>query len=62
MYVPPLVYARLEVRDFATDEVDRIEWRWERWQEELPQMARSIGVIYEAFADGESEYPTLRMH
>jgi hypothetical protein len=52
---------RLEVRDFATatGEVERIEWRWEGWQEELPLVGRSIAALYEAFADGEERYATF---
>ncbi|KAJ7815720.1 hypothetical protein B0H13DRAFT_2258052 [Mycena leptocephala] len=52
---------RLEVRDFATatGEVERIEWRWEGWQEELPLVVRSIAALYEAFADGEERYATF---
>ncbi|KAJ7069106.1 hypothetical protein C8F01DRAFT_1014937 [Mycena amicta] len=51
---------KLEVRDFATGKVERIEWRWEDWQEELPLLGRSIAALYEAFADGEGGYPTFQ--
>ncbi|KAJ7443158.1 hypothetical protein FB451DRAFT_1568762 [Mycena latifolia] len=56
---------RLEVRDFATNTVEQIDWQWEAWQEELPALARSVGALYEAFAEGK-DYPTfedaLRRH
>ncbi|KAJ6619612.1 hypothetical protein B0H10DRAFT_2025426 [Mycena sp. CBHHK59/15] len=49
---------RLEVKDFATNTVEQIDWQWEAWQEELPSVARSVGALYEAFAEGQ-DYPTF---
>lgn len=43
----------IEVHDFETDKVEKVNWGWESWQEELPMVARSIGMVYEKFADGE---------
>ncbi|KAJ7124350.1 hypothetical protein C8R44DRAFT_980659 [Mycena epipterygia] len=51
---------RLEVKDFASDKVEQIGWKWEAWQEDLPLLARSVGALYEAFAEGdERKYPTF---
>lgn len=41
----------IEIHDFETDRVEEIDWKWETWQEELPMIARSIGMVYEKFAD-----------
>lgn len=41
----------IEVHDFGTDEVETLEWDWEPWQQELPFPARSIGRLYEDFAE-----------
>jgi hypothetical protein len=50
----------LEVHDFGTDKVEEVEWEWAPWQEELPINARSVGAVYEAFADGKKGgYPTF---
>lgn len=50
----------IETHDFATGEVENVEWQWEKWQEALPLPARSIGLVYEAFARGdESGYPSF---
>ncbi|KAJ1560163.1 hypothetical protein HK405_008005, partial [Cladochytrium tenue] len=54
-YQKPVV---IDLHNFATDTVERIEWGWEAWQEELPFAARNIGLVYEAFAKGEG-YPTF---
>ncbi|KAK1994445.1 oxidoreductase family protein [Colletotrichum falcatum] len=43
---------RIEVHDFATDEVERVPWAWAAWQDELPVPARCIGAVYDAFASG----------
>lgn len=45
----------LEVQDFETDKVEEIKWEWSDWQAELPMHARSIGLLYDKYADGESE-------
>lgn len=50
----------LEVHDFETDQVETVDWNWAPWQEELPVFARSVGSVYEAYADGkEGDYPTF---
>ncbi|KAJ6582868.1 hypothetical protein DFH09DRAFT_277700 [Mycena vulgaris] len=49
---------RLEVKDFAKNTVEQIDWHWEAWQEELPSVARSVGALYEAFVEGQ-DYPTF---
>ncbi|KAL2018415.1 hypothetical protein VTK56DRAFT_834 [Thermocarpiscus australiensis] len=41
----------IEIHDFATDTVEKVEWEWEDWQEELPPPARSIGSLFEAYAE-----------
>ncbi|KAF7552336.1 hypothetical protein G7Z17_g4404 [Cylindrodendrum hubeiense] len=43
----------IEVHDFATDEVETVQWGWKEWQEELPVLARSVGAVYESIADGD---------
>ncbi|KAJ7031266.1 oxidoreductase family protein [Mycena alexandri] len=43
----------IEVHDFETDNVTKVEWSWEDWQEELPMTARNVGALYEAFSQGE---------
>lgn len=45
----------IEIDDFEKGEVETVAWRWEEWQEELPVLARSVGAVYERFADGEVE-------
>lgn len=45
----------IEIHDFATDQVQKIEWGWQSWQEELPVVGRSVGLLYERFADGVAE-------
>ncbi|KAK4095989.1 NAD(P)-binding protein [Parathielavia hyrcaniae] len=44
----------IEVHDFATDKVDKVEWDWEDWQKDLPFQARGVGALYEAFADAKA--------
>ncbi|KAH6877107.1 hypothetical protein B0T10DRAFT_552224 [Thelonectria olida] len=41
----------IEVNDFATGKVETAEWKWEDWQEELPILARSVGNVYDKFAE-----------
>ncbi|KAL8403329.1 hypothetical protein RB594_008544 [Gaeumannomyces avenae] len=48
----------IEVHDFETDSVERADWAWAAWQEELPLRARSVAELYERFADGR-DVPTL---
>ncbi|KAL5095455.1 hypothetical protein Trisim1_000230 [Trichoderma cf. simile WF8] len=45
----------IEVHDFASDQVQKSEWSWQSWQEELAIVGRSVGVLYDKFADGEFE-------
>ncbi|AEO55729.1 hypothetical protein MYCTH_2299852 [Thermothelomyces thermophilus ATCC 42464] len=40
-----------EVHDYETNTVDKVEWQWADWQQELPFQARGIGALYEAFAE-----------
>ncbi|KGQ08823.1 Galactose/lactose metabolism regulatory protein GA L80 [Beauveria bassiana D1-5] len=42
----------LEVHDFETDQIEKIEWDWSGWEAELPMVARSIGTLYDRFARG----------
>lgn len=42
----------IEVHDFASDKVTPVEWDWADWQKKLPVNARSVGALYEAYADG----------
>jgi len=55
--------AILEVHDFETDKVEKIDWSYEDWQRELPIPARNVGALYEAFAaaqeGGEVPYATF---
>lgn len=55
--------ATLEVHDFETNKVEKIEWEYEDWQKELPVPARNVGSLYEAFAaaqeGGEVRYATF---
>ena len=55
----------IEVHDFETDKVDKVEWAWADWQAELPVAARNVASLYEAYAEGKP-YPTfedaLRRH
>lgn len=45
----------IEVHDFASDQVQKSEWSWQSWQEELAIVGRSVGVLYDKFAEGEFE-------
>jgi hypothetical protein len=47
----------IDVHDYASDEVRRVEWKWPQWQEEanIPVIGRSVALLYEAFADGKVE-------
>ncbi|KAF5013329.1 hypothetical protein FDECE_679 [Fusarium decemcellulare] len=45
----------IQVRDFATNEVEKVSWEWFDWQSELPVLARSVGRLYEAIAAGDTE-------
>ena len=41
----------VEVHDYATAKVSRVEWEWEEWQMGLPAKARNIGKVYDLFSD-----------
>ncbi|KFA62404.1 hypothetical protein S40285_06424 [Stachybotrys chlorohalonatus IBT 40285] len=43
----------IEVHDHATDKVEEVQWAWADWQEELPVIARNVGMVYEAYAEGK---------
>ncbi|KAH6843443.1 hypothetical protein B0I37DRAFT_393645 [Chaetomium sp. MPI-CAGE-AT-0009] len=54
----------IEIHNFETNEVDKVEWGWEKWQDDLPYAARAIGALYEGFAEVKSagvkeNYPTF---
>ncbi|KAJ7195358.1 hypothetical protein GGX14DRAFT_377136 [Mycena pura] len=49
---------RIDVHNFATNEVRKVEWNWQDWQNELPMPARNVAAVYEAFAQGQG-YPTF---
>ncbi|KAG9254177.1 uncharacterized protein F5Z01DRAFT_120455 [Emericellopsis atlantica] len=49
----------IEIYNFETDKVEHVEWTWEDWQAELPMVARSIGKVYEDFANG-AQVPTFK--
>lgn len=51
-YTAPLT---IEVHDFASDQVQKIDWSWQSWQEDLAIVGRSVGVLYDKFADGVVE-------
>ena len=52
-YDEPVV---IDVHDFASDDVRRVEWDWPAWQEEarIPVIGRSIAALYDAYADGQT--------
>jgi predicted dehydrogenase len=41
---------KIELHDFATDQVSEIEWDWKDWQKELPFESRIVGELYERYA------------
>lgn len=49
-----------EVLDYATGNVDKVEWEFEDWQLELPHPARNIGAIYEEYAAAKESGATPR--
>lgn len=49
----------VELHDFATDKVNKVEWAWEDWQEDLPFIARSVAQLYENYAAG-NKVPTFQ--
>ncbi|KAL9109635.1 MAG: hypothetical protein Q9227_005672 [Pyrenula ochraceoflavens] len=40
----------IDVHDYGTDEVVRVEWDWAEWQKELPIRARIVAEVYERYA------------
>ncbi|KLU85686.1 hypothetical protein MAPG_04708 [Magnaporthiopsis poae ATCC 64411] len=48
----------IEVHNFATDSLEKVEWSWGDWKDGLPLLARSVAELYERFADGR-EVPTF---
>lgn len=40
----------LQIHDFDTNKVEKIEYDWEEWEKELNVQARGIGRLYEEFA------------
>ncbi|AEO63788.1 af2eb89a-6de0-4725-9bc7-95546f2f8b57 [Thermothielavioides terrestris] len=40
----------LEIHDFATGNVEKVEWDWEDWRADLPLPARNVGALYESYA------------
>jgi predicted dehydrogenase len=50
----PTTPRTIEIHDFETDKVETVEWDWEDWQQELPSPARTIGAVYEAFAEAKT--------
>ncbi|KAF4426515.1 transcription co-repressor GAL80 [Fusarium acutatum] len=51
-YEKPVV---IEVHDFERDVVEKVEWKWEEWQQDIPLLARGVAAVYEAFAEGEED-------
>jgi len=54
----------IEVHEFETNKVEKVEWDYEDWQKELPFQARAIGALYEDFAEvkrtgSKEEYVTF---
>ncbi|TQV95627.1 oxidoreductase family protein [Cordyceps javanica] len=45
----------IEVHDFETDQVEKIDWDWSEWERELPVVARSIGKLYDKYASGQND-------
>ncbi|KAK5118569.1 hypothetical protein LTR85_008034 [Meristemomyces frigidus] len=45
----------IEVHDFATNEVKKVEWAWEDWQERLSSRGRNIGKLYDLLYEGRLE-------
>lgn len=45
----------IDLHDFETGEVRRIDWQWADWQEPEWKRSRNIATLYEIFYEGESE-------
>ncbi|KAK3303810.1 uncharacterized protein B0T15DRAFT_285059 [Chaetomium strumarium] len=52
---PPGESHVIEVHDFETDKVEKVEAAWADWQKELPFLARGVGALYEAIADARNK-------
>lgn len=46
---------RIEVHDFATGEVETIEWAWEDWQKPLFSRGKNIAKLYDLLYEGRQE-------
>lgn len=42
----------IEVHDYETDQVHKVEWEWEDWQLDLLDGSRSIAKLYDNYARG----------
>ncbi|KAF7192796.1 Dehydrogenase aclE, partial [Pseudocercospora fuligena] len=45
----------IELHDFASGEVKKVEWHWEDWQEVIGARSRNIGKLYDLYAEGKLE-------
>ncbi|KAK4580421.1 hypothetical protein LTR86_000624 [Recurvomyces mirabilis] len=43
----------IEVHDYGTDKVDKVEWKWDDFLGALPARARNIGRLYDLYAEGK---------
>ena len=42
----------IEIEDFETGEVGKVEWEWEEWQTSLPGESRNVAKLYDLFYEG----------
>ncbi|KAK3291132.1 uncharacterized protein B0H64DRAFT_478452 [Chaetomium fimeti] len=54
----------IEIHNFETNEVDKVEWNWEQWQNDIDYAGRGIGALYEGLAEvkgtgAKEHYPTF---
>lgn len=49
----------IQVHDFSSGEVQRVEWAWEEWVLALPGPARCVAMLYDQYADGGVPAPTF---
>ncbi|KAK4495050.1 hypothetical protein PRZ48_013377 [Zasmidium cellare] len=42
----------VEVEDFSTGQVRKVEWQWEEWQKTLLPRSRNIAKLYDLYAEG----------
>ncbi|KAJ2970773.1 hypothetical protein NQ176_g8025 [Zarea fungicola] len=45
----------IEVHDYETDTVEKVDWDWSGWETELPLISRSIGTLYDKFSNGSDD-------